>query len=629
MSHVAEGNKKPLGALTLGAIGIVYGDIGTSPLYALKACFGGDHGVATTPENIIGLLSVIFWAAMIVVTLKYVTFILRADNRGEGGILALMALTMRSLSERSNWRMIMIMLGLFGAALFYGDSMITPAISVLSAVEGMALIAPNFSGFVLPITLAIITGLFFIQKHGTSKIGKLFAPVMVIWFLVLAILGVHGILQNSDVLKAINPWYAVQFFLHHRYEAFLSLGAVVLVLTGGEALYADMGHFGIKPIRYAWLGFVFPALMLNYFGQGSLLLSNPAAASNPFYLLAPQWALAPLVILATLATIIASQAVISGAFSVSSQAVQLGFCPRLKVMHTSEKEMGQIYVPVVNWALFLSVFFLVVGFKNSSNLEAAYGIAVTGTMVITTILAFVAMRNIWKEKHHVVGNFILVGFLLVDLVFFSANVIKIPHGGWFPLLVGVILFVMLTTWKRGREILMQRLSEDSLPLDLFIDGVSETSPLRVEGNAVFMTSNTDGVPHALLHNLKHNKVLHERVVLLTVKTEDIPFVAQKDRLSIIDLGKQFYRITLRYGFKEEPDVPFELDLHQEAIGFDLNMMETSFFLSRETLIASAMPGMALWREKLFVAMSKNAQKATDFFKIPTNRVVELGTQIEL
>lgn len=625
----AAHNNQRMAALTLGAIGIVYGDIGTSPLYAVKECFGHMHGMAPTPENILGIMSLLFWTALIVVSLKYMMFILRADNRGEGGILALMALTMQCVPVGSKWRNPLIVMGLFGAALFFGESVITPAISVLSAVEGAELVTAKLKDFIIPITLGILIGLFVIQKGGTAKIGKWFGPIMVLWFSVLAILGVSGIMQNPSVLLAVNPWAAVIFIIHNPLPAFLALGSVVLVITGGEALYADMGHFGIKPIRRAWFFFVWPALMLNYFGQAALLLAHPEMADNPFFKLAPSWSLAPLVVLAAMAAIIASQAVISGAFSVASQAVQLGYCPRLKVLHTSEKEIGQIYVPMINWGLLICVLLLVLAFRSSSNLAAAYGITVMGTMVVTSILAFVVMRHIWQKKHHVIGMAFLGLFLCVDLIYLAANSVKIPHGGWFPLALGGVLFVFLTTWKRGREILSTRLKQDAMPLEAFIAGIGDDYPIRVPGVAVFMTSTSEGVPHALLHNLKHNKVLHDRVILLTVKTEGIPYVDKKDRFRFVDLGKNFTRVTLTYGFKEDPDVPCRLEMHAEEMGFEFNMLETSFFLSRETLIPSKTPGMALWREHIFAAMSRNAQKAKDFFKIPANRVVELGSQIEL
>lgn len=621
-------NHGRMAGLLLGALGVVYGDIGTSPLYTIKECFFGPHGMALTPEHVLGVLSMILWSLVVVVSLKYVVFIMRADNNGEGGILALMALTQRILGASSRWRFPLVMLAVFGAALFYGDSMITPAISVLSAAEGLKVIAPGLESWVLPLTILILFALFLIQRFGTASVGKLFGPIMIAWFAVLMVMGLYQIVKAPEVLAALSPHYALRFIWHDPWLAFMSLGAVVLAFTGGEALYADMGHFGKLPIRWAWFYFVLPALVINYFGQGALLLSNPAAVANPFFMMAPKWGLVPLLVLATFATVIASQAVISGAYSVSSSAVQLGFSPRMRVLHTSAREMGQIYVPAINWALLVSVLILVVGYRSSSNLAAAYGIAVTGTMVITTILAFVVMRSIWKKKHDKLGLFLLGCFLLVDLLFFSSNALKILHGGWFPLVIGLMIFTLMTTWKRGREILVRRLSEDAMPLDVFLGAISDGSPIRVPGTAVFMTSSPEGVPHAMLHNLKHNKVLHEKVYLLTVVTEDVPVVPSIDRAEIHALGKEFYRMTVRYGFKEEPDIPLALAGCAEK-GHEFDMMDTSFFVSRETVISTDMPGMAVWREKLFATMARNAQRSIEFFKIPPNRVVELGAQVEI
>lgn len=628
MDNASTMTRKQKNALFLGAIGVVYGDIGTSPLYAIKECFHGEHGLHISHGNILGILSLIFWAITLIVSLKYLLFVMRADNRGEGGILALMALALRQVADKPKLYFGVTMMAIIGAALFYGDSVITPAISVLSAVEGLGVVAPGLNRFVIPITISVLIGLFMLQRSGTSKVGKLFAPVMVVWFVVLGVLGLINILNVPGVLHAINPRYALDLFENNGWHGFTVLGSVVLALTGAEALYADMGHFGKRPIRHAWFSLVKPALLLNYFGQGALLLSNPDAVENPFFLLAPSWALMPMVILATLATVIASQAVISGAYSISQQAVQLGFSPRLKVLHTSILEKGQIYIPSINWGLLISVILLVLFFKSSSALAAAYGIAVTGTMVITTVLAWMVLCRRDRKRYLIIGSVLTVIALVIDIAFFSANALKIADGGWFPLLMGAIIFTMLTTWKRGRAILMERLQSDAMPIDLFVGGIGDDYPIRVPGTAIFLTSSAEGVPHALLHNLKHNKVLHERVVLLTVKTEDVPYVPASERVEIFDLSKNFFRMHVKYGFKDDPDVPEVLE-NCTRFGLDYNPMDTSFFLSRETLIASSVPGMAIWREKLFVAMSKNAQRAGDFFKIPTNRVVELGTQIQL
>ncbi len=611
----------------VGAIGVVYGDIGTSPLYMLKTAFSGEHALALTTANVFGVMSVVFWALVIVVTLKYITLILRADNNGEGGILALTALVSRGLAKQERRRWWLVGFGIFGAAMFYGDGMITPAISVLSAVEGIEILAPSLHPFVVPITLVIITALFMIQRRGTASVGAFFGPVMCVYFIVLAALGAYQIMRNPGILAALNPAYALDFFTEAPLAAFLSLGAVVLAVTGTEALYADMGHFGKSPIRRAWLAFVMPALVINYFGQGALILADPAAVKNPFYLLAPEWALIPLVILATCATVIASQAVISGAFSLTRAAIQMGYCPRLQILHTSEKQIGQIYVPFINWMLFIAVVLLVVAFRKSENLAAAYGIAVTLAMLIDSILIFVVMRRLWHWPTPV-AFLIAAPLTIIDLAFLSSNALKIPDGGWFPLVIGAVIFTLLTTWKRGRAVLMDRLSENALPLNLFIESIEVAPPIRVDGTAIFMTSTLDRVPHALLHNLKHNKVLHQRVVFLTVIMRDVPFVDDAERMEVRTLGCDFYQFLAYYGFKEDPDIP-ELLEESGRRGFEFEMMETSFFVSRETLIPTGAPGMALWRERLFASMSKNAIKASEFFQIPTNRVVELGTQIEL
>ena len=614
-------------ALMVGATGVVYGDIGTSPLYMLKTAFSGTHALALTTANVFGVMSVVFWALVIVVTLKYITLILRADNNGEGGILALTALVSRGLAKQERRRWWLVGFGIFGAAMFYSDGMITPAISVLSAVEGIELVAPGLHPFVVPVTLVIIVGLFAIQRHGTASVGAFFGPLMVVYFIVLAVLGALQIMRYPEILAALNPVYAFRFFADSPVAAFLSLGAVVLAVTGTEALYTDMGHFGKAPIRRAWLGFVMPALLINYFGQGALILHDPSAVKSPFYLLAPDWALIPLVILATCATVVASQAVISGAFTLTRAAIQMGYCPRLKILHTSEKQIGQIYVPFVNWILFIAVVLLVLTFRTSSNLAGAYGIAVTMAMLIDSILIFVVMRRLWHWSRWLAVA-IAAPLTLIDLTFFAANSLKIPDGGWVPLAIGGVIFMLLTTWKRGRAVLMDRLSEDALPLNQFIESIEVAPPIRVDGTAIFMTSTLDSVPHALLHNLKHNKVLHQRVVFLTVIMRDVPFVDDAERMEVRTLGCDFYQFLAYYGFKEDPDIP-ELLEESGRRGFEFEMMETSFFVSRETLIPTGAPGMALWRERLFASMSKNAVKASEFFRIPTNRVVELGTQIEL
>jgi KUP system potassium uptake protein len=611
--------------LVVGAIGVVYGDIGTSPLYTLRTAFTGQYGLALTHANVLGVLSVIVWALVIVVTLKYITLIMRADNRGEGGILALTALVSRGVEKRTALRWWLVGLGIFGAAMF--DGMITPAISVLGAVEGLGVIAPAMHPFIVPAAVLILVVLFASQRRGTAGLGAVFGPVMSVWFLAIGALGAAEIARSPAVLAALDPMYAVRFVTGNPEVAFVAFGAVVLAVTGTEALYADMGHFGKSPIRRAWLFFVMPALLLNYFGQGALVIGDPAAIQNPFYLLAPAWGRVPLLLIATAAAIIASQAVISGAFSLTRAAIQMGYCPRLTILHTSERAIGQIYVPFINWMLLAAIVALVVGFRTSDNLAGAYGIAVTMAMLIDSILIFVVMRRIWDWPVWV-AVLITTPLLLIDLTFLASNSLKIPDGGWFPLLIGGIVFTLLTTWKRGRSLLMRRLAEDAMPLDLFIQSIQASPPTRVSGTAVFLTSTQNRVPHALLHNLKHNKVLHERVVFLTILTQDIPFVPSEERYEIEPLGCDFFRMVARYGFKEDPDVP-ELLEDSGRKGFVFDMMETSFFVSRETLIATVTPGMALWREKLFVSMSKNATKASEFFQVPTNRVVELGTQVEL
>ena len=614
-------------AITIAAIGVVYGDIGTSPLYAMRECFSGSHAVLPTRDNVLGILSLIFWSLIIVISIKYIIFVMRADNRGEGGILALMALVLHHFGGTDRQRHRLIMMGLFGATLFYGDGVITPAISVLSAVEGLHLATPVLTPYVIPITVLILVGLFAVQSHGTARVGAFFGPVMLLWFAILALLGLINMMKAPQVLAAFDPEYAMRFFATNRGHGFLVLGAVFLVMTGGEALYADMGHFGKLPIRLAWFTLVLPAILLNYLGQGALLLSNPDAIANPFYLLAPSWALYPLVALATIATVIASQAVISGVFSMTRQAVQLGFCPHIEIRHTSASEIGQIYLPGANWGLLIGVLVLVLGFESSSNLAAAYGIAVTITMVITTLLVLVLARRAWGWNGFKLGLGI-VFFLLVDLTFFSANALKIGHGGWIALLIGAVIFTLMVTWKDGRALLNQRLRENAMPLDLFLQSLTRGSTLRVPGTAVFLTSTPDGVPNALLHNMKHNKVVHERLVLLTVVTEEIPRVEDRDRVTVHCLGSNTYRIIIRYGFTEDPDLPHALALC-EPYGLSFEMMDTTFFLGRATLIPTDRAGMALWRERLFANMFRTATRPMDFFRIPYNRVVELGTQVEL
>ena len=616
-------SRQALPALTVSAIGVVFGDIGTSPLYAMKEIFNGHHPIPVTPENIFGILSLVFWSIMVLVSIKYVAVIMRADNKGEGGSLALLALvTERAKNSGMTWAV--TLLGIFAAALFYGDSMITPAISVLSAVEGLEVVTPTLTPYVLPITLTVLTGLFFIQKRGTGMVGMLFGPVMIVWFAILGVLGILEISRHPAVLAALNPAYAIDFVGAHTALAFLALGSVVLAVSGGEALYTDMGHFGRYPIRLAWFGFVMPALVLNYFGQGALLLNEPAAIANPFFHLGPDWATVPMVILATVATVIASQAVISGAFSVARQAVQMGFLPRMLIVHTSGKAEGQIYVPFTNWTLYLAVVALVIGFKNSSNLAAAYGIAVTGTMLIDTILVGFVMILMWRWHWSAVA-LVAGSLLLVDVAFFSANVIKIPEGGWFPIAMGLVSFTVLTTWRRGRRLVGEEMAKQSIPMDAFLDAIGDVH--RVHGTAVFMTSSKEGVPAALLHNLKHNQVLHERVVLVTVQTADTPYVVEMDRLYWHKMRNGFARVIIRYGFMEYPDIPHALE-RCKRFGESFDMMETTFYLSRETIVPTMLKGnISPWRARLFALMSKNATSATDFFMIPTDRVVELGTQL--
>ena len=617
-----------LGVLTLTALGVVYGDIGTSPLYALRECFREEYGIAPTPENVVGVLSLITWSLILVVSVKYIVFILRADNRGEGGILALLALLLqhRQRVEDRKRRLMLISLGLFGAALLYGDGVITPAISVLSAVEGLQVSTPALSHFVVPITVVILFALFMVQRFGTTRVGTAFGPLMLAWFVTIATLGERAVVQTPEVLAALNPLHGFGFFAAHGLAGFLTLGAVVLCVTGGEALYADMGHFGKRPIRIAWFVVVLPALLLNYFGQGALLLSNSAAASNPFYLLAPAAFQVPLLVIATSAAVVASQALISGAFSLTQQSVQLGYSPRMQIVHTSKHEAGQIFIPEVNKALMVGCLLLVLYFRNSSALSAAYGIAVTGTMAITSLLFAVVARSRWGwSRLHV--SALVGGFLIIDLSFLLANVVKIEHGGWVPILMAIGVYVLMSTWKRGRMQLGAIQDAGALPLDLFLGGIERNPPVRVKGTAVFMTSSKEGVPVVLLHHLKHNKVLHETVVLLSVTTRGIPEVPPERSITLERLGHGFVRIVATFGFMQSPNIP-EVLARAARQGVRIPPMETSYYLGRERLVLTGHARMHRWRKKLFALMSRNARSATEFFQIPSNRVVELGAQIE-
>ena len=619
-------------ALAVGAIGIVFGDIGTSPLYAFRETFSqtNNYAIAIDRLHVLGVVSLIFWSMLLVVAIQYVTILMRADNKGQGGSLALVALLSRHIGQ-SRYGWLVVLLGVFATSLFYGDSMITPAISVLSAVEGLTVVNHRLDPLVIPIALVLLIFLFVLQSRGTAKVGALFAPVMIVYFTVIAGLGLNEIAKNPDILWALNPYYAIQFFISDGLIAFLALGAVVLAVTGSEALYSDMGHFGRGPMRLSWFGFVMPCLLLNYFGQGAMIAGLPPEQAaqvvrNPFFLLASEeWRL-PLVLLATVATFIASQAVISGAFSITHQAMQLGFMPRLSIRHTSETEAGQIYIPIVNWALMVAVIVLVLTFQNSSNLASAYGIAVTGAVTIDTLLMGVLLIGVWKWKWWLAMPVVLL-FLIVDGAYFAANLMKVPQGGWFPLVVGLITFTLLTTWARGRKLMRERMTEVALPIEIFAKS-AKNSATRVPGTAIFMSSQPHGVPPALLHNIKHNKVLHERVVILTIQIADEPYIDAQTRCEMHDLGDGFYRAILHYGFMEETDVPSGL-LNMQACGGEFDMMQTSFFLSRQTLIPSDEPGMALWREKIFAWMLRNAATAMEFFRLPTNRVVELGSQVKI
>jgi len=623
-----DSHKKGLATMMLAAIGVVFGDIGTSPLYALKECFDPQHGIPFSPEALFGVIAMMIWSLILIVTFKYVLFVMRADNKGEGGVLSLMALALRSFDSKSKGYFFLMILGMLGACMLLGESVITPAISVLSAVEGIEIAAPGLHKFIIPISLVILVALFMIQKYGTAAVGNLFGPVTLTWFITLAVLGVINIGAAPQIIGAINPMYAVQFVLDHPTTAYIVMGAVVLVVTGVEALYLDMGHFGRNPVRYAWLIVVLPSLLINYLGQGALLLSNPEAASNPFYLMVPDWALWPVVGLATAATVIASQAVISGAYSLVSQAILLGFMPRMTIMHTSDSEQGQIYIPVVNWALLFMVVVTIIEFRESVNLAAAYGISVTSTMMITAILLGVVMYREWKMNLFLVLSLTAIFFTL-DFAFWSANLIKIKDGGWYPLFLGLIIFTCLITWYRGRKLLRDKLVEGSIHLKEFVASLLAHPPHRVEGTAIFLTAHIDYVPIAMLHNLKHNRVMHERIFFVKLSTWDVPYVNDQERLSINDLGGNIFLVRAVYGFKESPDINKVLSLLSEQKNIQFNLMDTSFFVARDTIVPSANPGMALWREKLFGWMMQNAAKPSDFFKIPTNRLVELGAKVEI
>jgi KUP system potassium uptake protein len=622
-----EHKKTSTAALTLAAIGIVYGDIGTSPLYTLKEVFSLEHGLPLNEGNLLGVISLILWGLTIVVSIKYVALILRADNRGEGGIMALVALALQSVGAGSRWQAPLAIVGLIGAALFFGDGVITPAISVLSAIEGLEVATPALKPYVVPLTVAVLFGLYAVQHKGTAGIGRWFGPVVLVWFAVLGVMGVLNIADNPRILAAINPWHALRFLADNGWLAFLALGAVVLAFTGAEALYADMGHFGKKPIRIAWFAIVFPGLALNYLGQGALLLSRPDAVSNPFYQQLGPWSVYPLVALATVATVIASQATISGSFSIAQQAVALGYLPRLRIVYTSERQMGQIYVPFVNWLQLCAVVLAVVGFGSSSNLASAYGIAVTATMLMTTILTFFVVRHGWKYNALLAWS--ATGFFLViDIALFSANTLKILHGGWFPLVLGTVAVMVMLTWQRGRELVHDNLRQHLVPLDDFLTSLFTGTPTRVEGTAVFFRAVGDGVPHAMLHNLMHNRILHGRTIFLTIHNEDIPRVRSEQRISVTNLGHDCYQIDLRYGFVEDRDIPAALDACA-AQGLTFEPMQTSYFIARQNVIPTVGSGMAMWREALFATMSRNARDAADYYRIPANRVVELGTQVEI
>ncbi len=614
-------------ALVLGALGVVFGDIGTSPLYALRECFTHHSGIALNEVNIMGILSLILWALILAISFKYMVIVMRADNKGEGGILALMALATSTVEKGTKRHFLILTLGLFGAALLYGDGIITPAISVLSAVEGLVVVAPGAQDLVIPITCGVLAGLFVFQAQGTAKIGLFFGPLILLWFILIGGMGLHEIFLNPDVLASINPIHAYRFFEANPGTGFIVLGSVVLVITGGEALYADMGHFGRTPIRIAWFTVALPGLMLNYYGQGALLLKQPEAISNPFFLLAPEWAKFPLVLLATAATVIASQALISGVFSLTRQAIQLGFCPRIDIVHTSVREIGQIYIPSVNWTLFIGVIWLVLNFKTSSNLASAYGLAVTATMVITTMIAFWVALKKWQWPF--IPAFLLFSLLgIFDVAFFFPNLLKTFHGGWVPLLIGAFIYLLMTTWQKGRRILAEALKGRSMPVNDFIQKIQDENTYRVPGTGIYMSSEPWGVPIPLLHNFRHNKVLHKRIIFLTIVTKDIPFVSKEERVSLEKFGPEFYRIIASYGFMETPKIRHILESSREK-GLDIHLDDSTFVLGRETILPSNIPGMALWREWIFAVMSRNAARPTAFFKIPPNSVIEVGIQIEI
>ncbi|MBI1449129.1 MULTISPECIES: potassium transporter Kup [Acinetobacter] len=619
--------KATLPATALAALGVVFGDIGTSPLYALKESFHAAHGLGIKPENVLGILSIIFWCLMLIISIKYVAIVMRADNNGEGGIMALLALNLRKAKIADNKKIYMIAIGFIGASLFFGDGIITPAISVLSAVEGLSIATDVFDPFIMPIAITIIIALFLVQKHGTAFVGKFFGPITMVWFLSLGMLGLHSVIQTPVVLGMFSPHWAIQFIYHQPLMTFFVMGAVVLTVTGGEALYADMGHFGPVPIRLAWFFVVLPCLVLNYAGQGALLLRDPAAIQNPFYLLVPQWALYPMIIMATMATVIASQAVISGVFSLARQAIQLGYLPRLSIKHTSESEEGQIYVPFLNWLLLIAIIILILIFKTSSNLASAYGLAVTLTMLCDTILVAVFIYSAWKWSMPKV-LLLIIPFFVLESVLVGATSLKILSGGWVPLLIGAIAVTILMTWKRGRELTFAKLEHDTLSLDLFVKSIGN-SVHWVPGDAVFMTGTPNVVPHAMLHNIKHNKVLHQRNILVTVVIEDVPFVEPEDRISTETLAEHFFRIKIFYGFKDEMNVPKALMQAYEQLGLEYDLMHISFFISRDRIVHSVGDGMSPWREKLFISMQRNTSPVSDFYQIPTNRVVELGSQIEI
>ncbi len=622
-----EHKKSSFAALTLSAVGIVYGDIGTSPLYTLKAVFHKDHGLLLNTPNLLGIISLIFWALTLIVSLKYVTLVLRADNRGEGGIMALMALALNSVTKHSSWYFPLMVVGVFGATMFYGDSVITPAISVLGAIEGIVVAAPGMEHYVVPITIAVLVALYSVQRRGTAGIGRWFGPVMVVWFITLAVMGVIQITKAPEILAALNPLHALEFMLDNKFIAFIALGAVVLAITGAEALYADMGHFGKKPIRAAWFMVAFPALSLNYLGQGALLMVNPEAISHPFFNQVSGWALYPLIVLATMAAVIASQATISGTFSMTKQAIALGLLPRMRVLHTSESEIGQIYIPAVNWLQLSIVLIAVLIFQKSDDLAGAYGIAVTATMFCTTFLTFFVIRYRWNLP--LALCFGATGFFMImDIALFGATSLKLLHGGWFPLALGAILFTAMMTWKRGRQLVFQNLQKHAIPLEEFLASLFTAPPTRVYGTAIFLRGESDGVPHAMLHNLSHNKVLHERVVFLTVHMVEEPWVAPEAQAQVVNLGNNCFQVNIFYGFKDEPDIPKVLAQCGKD-GLEFEMMETSFFIARQTVISTPGDGMAPWREHLYVAMSRNARGAADYYQIPTNRVIELGTQVEI